>query len=331
MQGAEQAAAHAPGGTAAATEALAVPLLQLLRAAGDARMRLRLPRAMELYERALVLTETTMPVSTLLVAWVLQQIMSTRTFLAAGSAAVTMDAAVYGPITDAAWRDDEQLLQRSQRCLGLLCGRWVADTLLTPTAEEVYYAECFDRTAETLGAELFATWAMDALAYWPCALVVGADCLHGIHEALLATLAMQAMQRTRCVGLALSTSTVLCYVLQVVLDNASWLHRLRSTCGLTQADEAKLRMLHHELLQGRDARDELHNSSCGAVSALAAADVARYGLRSCALPSCGTTEQYLKTYKLCGRCRGVVAYCCAAHSKEDWKRHKREDGCAAPS
>jgi hypothetical protein len=57
--------------------------------------------------------------------------------------------------------------------------------------------------------------------------------------------------------------------------------------------------------------------------------VARHGLRSCALPACGATEAYQKTYKLCGRCRGV-AYCCPAHSKEDWKRHKREDGCAEP-
>jgi hypothetical protein len=53
------------------------------------------------------------------------------------------------------------------------------------------------------------------------------------------------------------------------------------------------------------------------------------GLRSCALPACGAMEEYPKTYKLCGRCRGA-AYCCAVHSKEDWKRHKREDGCAAP-
>jgi hypothetical protein len=65
------------------------------------------------------------------------------------------------------------------------------------------------------------------------------------------------------------------------------------------------------------------------MAALGAADVARHGLRSCALPACGATEQYRKTYKLCGRCRGA-AYCCASHSKEDWKRHTREDGCAPP-
>jgi hypothetical protein len=61
---------------------------------------------------------------------------------------------------------------------------------------------------------------------------------------------------------------------------------------------------------------------------LPAADAARHGLRRCALPACDAQEPHPKLFKLCGRCRGV-AYCCAAHSVEDWKRHKREDGCAA--
>jgi hypothetical protein len=104
---------------------------------------------------------------------------------------------------------------------------------------------------------------------------------------------------------------------------------LRSTCGLSPADEAKLRKLHQKLMQGQDTRVELTKSARDALGARAAADVARRGLRSCALPACGATEEYPKTYKLCGRCRGA-AYCCAAHSAEDWKRHKREDGCAAP-
>ncbi len=60
----------------------------------------------------------------------------------------------------------------------------------------------------------------------------------------------------------------------------------------------------------------------------AAADVARHGLRRCALPFCDAQEAHPKLFKLCGRCRGA-AYCCAGHSKEDWKRHKREDGCTA--
>jgi hypothetical protein len=136
------------------------------------------------------------------------------------------------------------------------------------------------------------------------------------------------MPQTRTVDLAAVTLSALCIVLQV-LDDASWLHRLRSTCGLSHAEEAKLRKLYHALLQGHEARLEVTKNDFSAMGARGAEDVARHGLRSCALPSCGATEAYPKTYKLCGRCRGA-AYCCAAHSKEDWKRHKREDGCAAP-
>ncbi len=182
--------------------------------------------------------------------------------------------------------------------------------------------------------EFFATWAADALTVWPHAspaLAGGVDCLYGIHGALRAVL---FMRQTRSGDRALALSNSLCVMLDVVLDivlhDASWLHRLRSTCGLSQADEASLRKLNEEVVQDQDARVELHNSNRGRLGARAAADVARHGLRSCALPACGATEAYPKTYKLCGRCRGA-AYCCAAHSKEDWKRHKREDGCAAPS
>jgi hypothetical protein len=61
----------------------------------------------------------------------------------------------------------------------------------------------------------------------------------------------------------------------------------------------------------------------------ATADVARHGLRRCALPSCGATEPHPKCYKLCGAAAALHIYCSAAHSKEDWKRHKRQDGCLA--
>jgi hypothetical protein len=61
----------------------------------------------------------------------------------------------------------------------------------------------------------------------------------------------------------------------------------------------------------------------------AVADVARHGLRRCALPACDAQEPHPKLlFKLCGRCH-KSAYCGAAHSVEDWKRHKREDGCTA--
>jgi hypothetical protein len=328
MQRAKQAAG---GGQWQPTEALVAPVLQLARSAGDAMSRLRLPRALELFERALVLAETTMPESTLLAVRLLRQINTTRMTLATDGAAITSDLAGVAALTEAAWRGDEQVLRLSQRSLGLLRARSAAGTLLTLTPAESCYAEKMACTPDTLGAELFVQWAADALVYWPHAspaLAGGADCLHGIHEALRAALAMQRIQQARS-AYATMTLNRLCCVLQTVLHNASWLHRLRSTCGLSQADEAELRKLYLKLLQGHEARLEVTKNDISALGARAAADVARHGLRSCALPACGATEAYPKTYKLCGRCRGA-AYCCAAHSKEDWKRHKREDGCAPP-
>jgi hypothetical protein len=75
---------------------------------------------------------------------------------------------------------------------------------------------------------------------------------------------------------------------------------------------------------GRDAviaaRQESH--------ARAAEDVVRHGLRACALPGCGATEPQPKAFKVCSRCRRAC-YCSQAHQAADWRRHKREDACAA--
>jgi hypothetical protein len=315
--------------TSAETEALVAPVLQLVRSADEARMRGRLPRALELSERALALAETTLPESTLLTASLLEQTINRRLGLAAGGSAATTLA-----MAATAWRSDEQLMLLSQRLLGLLRARWAAGTLLTPTPEELCFVEGVSkaRTPELLGVELFAGWAVDALTAWPevlPALAGSEDCLHGIHETLRATLAMQSMRQTRSFHLLQTTMSSVLVVLHEVLFDAAWLHRLRSTCGLSQSDETELRKLYEEAVQGNDARGELGKSRRDEMCARAAADVARHGLRSCALPSCNSAEPAPKSYKLCGRCRGA-AYCCAAHSKEDWKRHKREDGCAPP-
>jgi hypothetical protein len=110
------------------------------------------------------------------------------------------------------------------------------------------------------------------------------------------------------------------------------LQRLRATCGLTQQEEEELRQLAQRtdafFVQSQDAFDQHRVGDFAAKQARAAADVERHGLRRCALPACDAQEAHPKLFKLCGRCRGA-AYCCAAHSAEDWKRHKREDGCRA--
>jgi hypothetical protein len=107
------------------------------------------------------------------------------------------------------------------------------------------------------------------------------------------------------------------------------LQQLYWVCGLTPADVVAIRQLQDNYAKRQGAlRDSDHHLAF--VQERGAADVARHGLRTCALLACGATEAQPKLFKLCGRCRGA-AYCCAGHSKEDWKRHKREDGCKAAS
>ncbi len=108
--------------------------------------------------------------------------------------------------------------------------------------------------------------------------------------------------------------------------------RMRATCGLSAAEETALHQLAERHKATAERAVQRLQKQVGDFNATrqqaAAADTARHGLRRCALPACGAQEPHPKLFKLCGRCRGS-AYCCAQHSKEDWKRHKREDGCAA--
>ena len=56
--------------------------------------------------------------------------------------------------------------------------------------------------------------------------------------------------------------------------------------------------------------------------ALKRADVAKHGLRDCALPSCSKTEKTVKEFAGCSGCRSVV-YCCLEHQALDWRAHKK--------
>ena len=56
--------------------------------------------------------------------------------------------------------------------------------------------------------------------------------------------------------------------------------------------------------------------------ALKRADIAKHGLRDCALPSCSKTEKTVKEFAGCSGCRTVV-YCCLEHQALDWRVHKK--------
>ena len=52
------------------------------------------------------------------------------------------------------------------------------------------------------------------------------------------------------------------------------------------------------------------------------ADIAKHGLRDCALPACSKKEKTVKEFAGCSGCRTVV-YCCLEHQALDWKAHKK--------
>ena len=52
------------------------------------------------------------------------------------------------------------------------------------------------------------------------------------------------------------------------------------------------------------------------------ADIAKHGLRDCALTSCSKTEKTVKEFAHCFGCRTVV-YCCLEHQALDWRAHKK--------
>ena len=56
--------------------------------------------------------------------------------------------------------------------------------------------------------------------------------------------------------------------------------------------------------------------------ALKRADVAKHGLRDCALPSCSKTEKTVNEFAGCSGCRSVV-YCSLEHQALDWRAHKQ--------
>jgi hypothetical protein len=87
-------------------------------------------------------------------------------------------------------------------------------------------------------------------------------------------------------------------------------------------------LLHNDMQATMAATLAAFGGFRGEAVATASARLAKHGLQRCTLPACAAQEPAPRTYKRCGRCHAVF-YCCAEHSKADWKRHKREDGCKA--
>jgi hypothetical protein len=339
---------HAHGGadaTAAAAAATVAPLLQLRRAAKKTENLARYSRMLELYKRALAAAELAQPCDSLIIAVLLDEL--GRAYYHNIAQAVrdnTPAAARHAMAADSA--------ESKQRCLQLLHARWQAGTLFAPTAEETAYLvedEYPRLPAQMCGAFVFISVAKDIvllkLLMLPCTPAELEARLHAVYGALHAALETDARDmlernpRTGQAWPASSASSPNVFLLK------SGVHRLitdalcnevalllRGACGLSPADETALRQLAKrykaEYKRNQQQLPEVTEGLNARHQQIAAADVARHGLRRCALPSCDAQEPHPKLFKLCGRCRRA-AYCCAAHSVEDWKRHKREDGCKA--
>ena len=65
-----------------------------------------------------------------------------------------------------------------------------------------------------------------------------------------------------------------------------------------------------------------HEQAHAKFDALKRADIAKHGLRDCAVPSCSKTEKTVKEFSLCAGCRSHM-YCCLEHQALDWKAHKK--------
>jgi hypothetical protein len=251
----------------------------------------------------------------------------------------------------------------SRKALMMCDARWRAGTLFTLTPEEDDFFAAVSMQVICFCAGAYLNRAADVLFWWPqftddedekkCV-------LRAVHGAMQAALEIdrrgfmqwrdpstglmphprtpeQASHISSAIFLIRGTYRLLNYALSTSAGGALW-QRLRVTCAIPAAEEAALLQLAvrspAELqaamanTNSEDARGIILNNVWREQQQRAAADMARHGLRACALPECDSVEPQPKTFKVCGRCRAVV-YCSAAHQHADWRRHKRADGCKA--
>jgi hypothetical protein len=350
MQRAREASRHgASGGTptqgfgdkrADVTDAATtanVALNEMVAAARTARELNRHARAVELFERALAAAEAALPADSLFIASLLNEQIVERLLLS------HQRALIGGPPTVddmmAAWRAETQVVSLSQRMLSSLHARWRAGSLLTRTPHEVFFCGDLREIQANIGAQLYMSAAADAVTWWPPVRTAEEDSvrLHAVRGALVCALdtffqgVTHATRPLRCeLNLPFTAWVSLSNLLQRALCSTAaggFRERLQSV-GLSCAHVAALEHVVPGVLQGLEQCKRAEADTSGARRERAAADVARHGLRACALPECAQTEPHPKAFKLCSRCRGA-AYCCAAHQAEDWRRHRRTDGCTA--
>jgi hypothetical protein len=325
--------------------------------ATKAKECMRFGRAVELYERTLAAAEAALPQhDSLIVAELLNLSAESRCIMRAHAAVREAgfgfgDTDAWDEAEHAAWREDGRALALCRRALALLHDRWRAGTLLTPSPQEREYfaATCnYDahnnrvvpdavraRLINAAGAHVYIDCAADAAVLWPPLPSAAED--DARVRAIYGACGVALHMRTTAHGLAstlltatagLSCLELLQYMFGSEPSQRSLLQRMRDACGMTHNEEALLRALAQALEQNRGIATDVVTWDAQREVQLAVADLARHGLRRCALPGCGATEAHPKAFKVCGRCK-AAAYCSAAHQQADWRRHKRaEGGCS---
>jgi hypothetical protein len=188
--GAEKRAERAAAKVAKAALAPLAPLLAALHAARKPAELLRAARAVELYERALVLCDDavaagTLPADSFILATVVHELVCNRMLaaeLALASNARPALASGAGPPSHCqfaararAWRTETRGVSLSQRQLATLTARWNAGTLFTLAPAERAFCEeeglleaDSSPSPHAAVANLLFWAANDAAFWWPC-------------------------------------------------------------------------------------------------------------------------------------------------------------------
>jgi hypothetical protein len=323
---------------AAATVA---PLAELWRRSAASAKLQRTARALELARR-------TLPPNNLVAAWITGDVLVLHTLrgheedvasiAASGGYSVEFDVGV--------WDSDPRLTTLSCERLAACCARFEAGTLFAPTLEEqAFFSALVDLPdmpqPERFGEEFLLFLTNDAVGMFAIPDVKQFEVLSaGINATLLIALTLDRrgqldpwMRKREAVRLNLAR--VLNYALGENTAEAK-----RAQCADIQSHffppvaEAELRRLQARLPTAAQIRDKkpshVDPASLAASNARAAADVARLGLNTCAFPTCGAKEPHPRFFKCCSRCR-TAWYCCVAHQRADYPRHRDSDGCTKPA
>lgn len=337
----------------AASEVLA-PLLEQRTAANTASSRLLHARATELAQRSVALAEATLPADSLVVVHVrslhLTEIMVASAFTLEQVSADGWTERVLEQ-HDAAWRDNPRVVSLSRSGLETMGRRWRSGTLNTLSAEErLYFGATPSLRARGAAERLWTYLAAKAVCAWPPA-ALDAAALRDVKDAVCALLEADArgelptgadLPRPGESDDPVSAVFTLCEGLlggaRRSLRTKEEQAQLLRDSGLTKAQAQALEGVRTRLQASILAHNDMHATLAATQVAMdglrsravatASARLAKHGLQRCTLPSCAVQEPSPRTYKRFGRCHAVY-YCCADHSKADWKRHKHEDGCKA--